>query len=215
MILPSFSSPLNNLTPREIYNRRMQQLPASTIPQISLFSGGRGSAFARGGSLHTKASSILPNAAGDYEHAEDYFTTLIYDFEATRAPVPSVRGLPSTLAFTISAWVNFQHIPSAERCIASHGESSTSSDSASKSTGRWTLSLSTSGNLKLLVNTAGGGTIVFHAVLAVNIDEWTHVAVGYDGETHQAAFYLNGVKVPHTAPLEKLQSALGGLQNTS
>jgi hypothetical protein len=56
--------------------------------------------------------------------------------------------------------------------------------------------------LKLTVTTAGGGVLDFNAVLAVNIDEWTHLAVGYEGETHQAAFYLDGVRVPHTAPLE-------------
>lgn len=220
LILPSsFSLPLsslNNLTPHEMQNRRTQQLPSSTIPQISLFSGG--STFARGGftdAFHTKSSALLPNAAGDYEQTEEYFTTLVYDFEATRAPIPSVRGLPSTLAFTLAAWVRFQHIASGERCIASHGESSTvdsvSGTASSTASGRWTLSLSTSGNLKLIVTTAGGGVLEYHAVLAVNIDEWTHLAVGYDGETHQAVFYLNGVRVPHTAPLEVPESALGGL----
>jgi hypothetical protein len=173
----------------------MQQLPASTI---SLFGSTK--------NVHTKSSAILPNAAGDFEHTEEYFTTLIYDFEATRSPIPSVRGLPSTLGFTLAAWIRFQHIPSGERCIASHGEGTSvevaTSSGSTSSSGRWTLSLSTTGNLKLTVTTAGGGVVAYHAVLAVNIDEWTHLAVGYDGETHQAAFYLNGVLVPHTSPLE-------------
>jgi hypothetical protein len=213
LILPSsFSSPLstlNNLTPRELHSRRMQQLPSSTIPRISLLSGG--STFARGdirGStnvLFAKSSALLPNADGDYDHTEDYFTTLVYDFEATRAPIPSVRGLPSTLAFTLAAWIRFQHVPVGERCIASHGESnglySNSGTPSSSGSGRWTLLLSTSGNLRLLITTADGGIVDYHAVLAVNVDEWTHVAVGYDGETHQATFYLNGVRIPHTAPL--------------
>jgi hypothetical protein len=93
LILPSsFSSPLftlSNLTPREIHNRRMQQLPASTVPQISLFSSS--SSNNKNSFHHQKSFAILPNAAGDYEHSEGYFTTLIYDFEAKRAPIPSVR----------------------------------------------------------------------------------------------------------------------------
>ena len=170
--------------PNEYIPRRMQQIFSAAPAHVSL---------ADATSSATAAGLDWATAGGTLDDAEEFLSVLSYDFEVAHSPLPSVRGLPSTLAFTVAAWVRLQHIASGERCLASHGGPQ----------GRWTLSLSPSGNLKLTVMTNGGGSLHYSAVLAVTLDTWTHVAVGFDGESesYSAGFFINGIRVPHTAPL--------------
>ena len=123
------------------------------------------------------------------ENSNDAFQVMYKDVESLDATLSPIDGVPSTLDFTVSAWVRLRHTTSESRCIASHGEPGE----------RWSLLVSPSGNLQLSLWMSSGQKVVFEGILALKLGLWSHVTVGYNSETGGASFYVNGVLLPHTS----------------
>lgn len=149
--------------------------------------------LALGGNSRGSASWWQADTSGLEDGLEEtHLVALAHDFEVSKEALPAISDLPPTLGFTLASWVRVQHIASGTRCLATHGGPE----------GRWTLSIAPSGSLTLTVRTVSSTTIKFSTVLALGLDNWIHVAAGYDGETQTAAFYFDGRVVPHAAPRE-------------
>ena len=153
-------------------------------------------AVALGGGAATKGSwwGAASDPFATDSPQQSTLTVPSHDFEATRQALPTIQSLPATLGFTFSAWVRLQHVASSWRCLATHG---------GHDAGRWALVVAPSGTLKLSVQTVSGAAVTFTSILALELDAWTHVAVGYDGEAQRAALFYDGRIVPHAAPLDQ------------
>lgn len=130
--------------------------------------------------LHSRTVSEDSNGA---------FQVIYKDVESLDATLSPINGVPSTLDFTISAWVRLRHTTSESRCIASHGEPGE----------RWSMLVVPSGNLQLSLWLSSGQKVVFECILALRLGVWSHIAVGYKSENGRASFYLNGHLVPHSS----------------